>query len=346
MLTFIRKLWEHKFYASFSFSETGAVRGVRIRAFWPCFGLFVVFFGWLGVVLAGAEFRAELARMAGNEQAAQYLDRIATLEEERSLRERQVDMIAKELGQLQARLDRFDVLSEKLANDTEFSVLLEAENLPEGQGGITPAETDYLESIPEMVEQVSVLRREADRTETALETGLALMLSQQSSMAGVPRIFPVIHGHARISSAFGWRHHPILKRRQWHDGLDIAADWDAPIVSAADGVVVYAGYRFGYGITVDVRHANGFMTRYTHMGEAAVKNGDVLQAGDLIGLMGSTGRSTGPHVHFEVIKDDEKINPWPFVRNYKSLARKQGQAGKGEELIADWRQNQQQAALR
>ena len=108
-------------------------------------------------------------------------------------------------------------------------------------------------------------------------------------------------GWPRISSRFGMRYHPILHRKRFHDGYDIAKPYGTPVVPARDGQVIEAGWHEGYGQLIEIRHADGATTRYGHLSEIYVKPGDVVKRGKtLIGRVGSTGLSTGPHLHFEV----------------------------------------------
>lgn len=108
-------------------------------------------------------------------------------------------------------------------------------------------------------------------------------------------------GWGRISSRFGARYHPLLKRRKFHEGLDIARPWGTPVYPARSGKVVETGWHEGYGLLIVVRHSDGATTRYGHLSKILVRPGDVVQRGrTLIGRVGSTGLSTGPHLHFEV----------------------------------------------
>ncbi len=113
-----------------------------------------------------------------------------------------------------------------------------------------------------------------------------------------------------ISSAYGWRSHPVSGDASFHSGLDIAAPEGAPIFAASKGVVIFAGVNGGYGNMVDIQHDNGYVTRYGHMSKICVYVGQRVDSGSLIGRVGSTGISTGPHVHFEV-KDSKNntMNP-------------------------------------
>jgi murein DD-endopeptidase MepM/ murein hydrolase activator NlpD len=117
-----------------------------------------------------------------------------------------------------------------------------------------------------------------------------------------------------VSSPFGMRHHPITDRTQKHEGLDIAAAEGSPIRAFRDGVVEYAGRAEGYGNIVVVRHADGMKTLYGHNRENLVATGDAVRAGDLIARVGSTGRSTGPHLHFEIVREGERVDPLPYLK--------------------------------
>jgi murein DD-endopeptidase MepM/ murein hydrolase activator NlpD len=113
----------------------------------------------------------------------------------------------------------------------------------------------------------------------------------------------------RITSSFGTRRDPIDSRQRQHRGLDIAAPRGTPIEAAAEGRVVFAGDQRGYGRTVIIEHADGRRTRYAHADELQVSAGDCVAAGQIIATVGSTGRATGPHLHFEVIEEGRQIDP-------------------------------------
>ena len=115
--------------------------------------------------------------------------------------------------------------------------------------------------------------------------------------------------HGRLTSGFGERFHPILGYARFHKGADLAAPAGTPIVAAADGKVVGAGWRGGYGQLVQIAHAGGLVTNYGHMSRIAAHVGELVRKGQVIGYVGSTGLSTGPHVHFEVTRNGRPINP-------------------------------------
>ncbi len=126
----------------------------------------------------------------------------------------------------------------------------------------------------------------------------------------------------RITSRFGARRDPIHGRARHHQGLDIAAPRGTPIRAAADGVVVFSGYQRGYGWTAVIEHADGTHTRYAHAEELFVKHGEYVTAQQEIASVGSSGRATGPHLHFEVVRNGRRINPEAIMAQVSMLARR------------------------
>ena len=124
---------------------------------------------------------------------------------------------------------------------------------------------------------------------------------------------------SRITSPFGMRIDPFRKRPSWHGGIDMGAGWNAPIVAAGPGTVIYAGRKTGYGRVVDVDHGGGFVSRYAHLNRIVAKRGQEVVIGDKLGTMGSTGRSTGPHLHYEVLFHGKQYNPVEFIKAGKHV---------------------------
>jgi len=138
--------------------------------------------------------------------------------------------------------------------------------------------------------------------------------SQWINAASVDRPATVESGLAqpvsgRITSYFGYRRHPILRYMRFHGGVDFGASWGSPIVAAADGQVVRAGWAGGYGRQVRIAHGGGTVTSYSHMSSIVAEPGSYVHAGQLIGYVGSSGLSTGPHLHYEVTRNGERVNP-------------------------------------
>jgi len=140
---------------------------------------------------------------------------------------------------------------------------------------------------------------------------LARMDALEQGLNGVPQFMPA--DMRMISSGFGYRRDPFNGQAAMHTGLDFRGPIGSPIHAAADGRVSFVGVRQGYGKVVEVSHGNGLLTRYAHMSTWKARAGQRVEAGDVIGLIGSTGRSTGPHLHFEVRINDRAVNPRPFL---------------------------------
>ena len=136
--------------------------------------------------------------------------------------------------------------------------------------------------------------------------GSAVDVEGASAQAAVPLAAPAV---GEVSSEYGWRSDPINGSRAWHAGLDIAAPAGDPVAACWDGTVTYAGTKGGYGNVVEVTHAGGWKSVYGHLRSASVKAGDAVTAGEKIAEVGSTGRSTGPHLHFELRRDGETVDP-------------------------------------
>ncbi len=138
----------------------------------------------------------------------------------------------------------------------------------------------------------------------------ASLLQRRQLLESIPTLRPV---DGPITSGFGMRFHPILHRRMGHTGVDIASPRGTPIQAAAGGTIVFAGRKHGYGNVVMIDHGFGYQTLYAHASELLVAVGDTVEQGQPVALVGTTGRSTGPHVHFEVIVDNVKVDPLPFL---------------------------------
>jgi murein DD-endopeptidase MepM/ murein hydrolase activator NlpD len=146
-----------------------------------------------------------------------------------------------------------------------------------------------------------------------LALSLARMDALEDGLNGVPQYMPA--DLSMISSGFGYRRDPINGQASMHPGLDFRGPIGSPIFAAADGKVTFVGTRSGYGNVVEISHGNGMLTRYAHMSRQKATVGQTVEAGDVIGLIGSTGRSTGPHLHFEVRINDRAVNPRPFLES-------------------------------
>lgn len=145
-----------------------------------------------------------------------------------------------------------------------------------------------------------------------LGLSLARMEALQRVVDGIPQVLPTARA-SMVSSSYGYRRDPFTGRGAFHSGLDFRAAYGSPIHATADGVVSFVGRKAGYGNCIEIDHGNGMLTRYAHMSAFSTRIGKEVSAGDVIGSIGSTGRSTGPHLHFEVRLNNRAVNPRPFL---------------------------------
>ena len=158
-----------------------------------------------------------------------------------------------------------------------------------------------------------------------LGLSLARMNALERALDGVPRVVPA--ADQRITSAFGYRRDPFNGGGAMHNGIDFKGAYGSPIFAAATGDVTFAGWKGGYGKTVEITHPNGIMTRYAHLSRIDVTVGQSILAGGTLGGLGSTGRSTGPHLHFEVRINGNAVNPRPFLETAPDVLEEARSAG-------------------
>lgn len=217
---------------------------------------------------------------------------------------------AKQLGGLQAETIRLRMLSQRLAEIAGFDTTEFTLDEHPAQGGLDD-EGIFLSSdaLDSGIKQLSLDLETQNETLAALEQYL---ITKDNIAAGIPDGKPVDGGW--VSSFYGYRVDPFNGKKTFHKGLDIAAKSGSPVTSVADGIVSWVGNRGGYGGLVEVDHGNGYVTRYAHNKTIKVAKGDRVSKGEVLALMGSTGRSTGPHVHFEVLRDGQHVNPYNFIK--------------------------------
>ena len=164
---------------------------------------------------------------------------------------------------------------------------------------------------PAMEHSVS-LRRQVTFQRRSYEEALSSLRTKGELLAQTPTISPVYSGYT-ITSRFGLRRDPFTGRRAHHNGLDFRAVPGTPIHATADGTVTFVGYNGDFGLCVELKHRDGIETAYAHLKNAAVKPGQKVTRGEKIGAVGSSGRSTGPHLHYEVRVDGRAVNPTKYI---------------------------------
>jgi murein DD-endopeptidase MepM/ murein hydrolase activator NlpD len=167
------------------------------------------------------------------------------------------------------------------------------------------------EAMGGLFEAATGVRGRIDPRFERLGLSLARMAVLERALNGIPRVVPATV--QSITSGFGYRRDPFNGRGAMHSGIDFKGAVGSPIFAAAEGRVTHAGWKSGYGKAVEVTHGNGMMTRYAHMSRIDVTPGQLVEAGATLGGLGNTGRSTGPHLHFEVRINDRAVNPRPFL---------------------------------
>ncbi|WP_133470116.1 M23 family metallopeptidase [Paraglaciecola marina] len=252
--------------------------------------------------------RIHYAKSGFDEQANQ-LDSLKT-----STEQRMTGMMLK-LAEIESQMQHLDLLGERLVaeanlNPEEFSFNQGKEFSGDlSQEAVAPlAKDDLLIQMQNMLEQIQNKSVQLNALESLM---LSRHIQDESRLEGKP----IESGW--LSSYYGVRKDPFTGKPTLHKGLDFAGKEGEPVVSTGSGIVTWAGSRYGYGNLVEINHGNGLTTRYGHNKSLNVKIGDVVTKGQNIAVMGNTGRSTGAHVHYEVIRKGKQLDPLPFVYRKK-----------------------------
>ena len=238
------------------------------------------------------------------EQTAQLADLKAELE-------RQLEALTLRLAMLQARLMRLDALGERIVSIAELDhdEFDFSQSVPLGGPGTMQLAAD---SGAAFIAAVARLERQLENRQQQLETLENLMTTRQVQSEQLVAGYPLTAGW--ITSGFGQRPDPFTGHMSFHPGIDFTTGKaGADISTVASGVVTSAGPRSEYGLMVEVNHGNGLMTRYAHAEKLLVETGDIVKKGQTIALVGSTGRSSGPHLHFEVYKNGRVVDPATYI---------------------------------
>lgn len=251
-----------------------------------------------GIVEGGP---AALARAA--------LQQRSEVEDLRARVQERIDVLSARLGQLNAHVVRLDALGKRLAemadvtsHEFDFSAAPsvggpEVEGVPVQAADLVHLLDDFESRLAQRDAQLGVLEQ--------------VILQRELRRQTVPEGRPVRRGY--LSSGFGVRQDPMSGNTAFHRGVDFAGSAGDLVIAVGAGVVTFAGYKPGYGYTVDVTHGDGYVTRYAHNARVIVKQGDTVTRGQRLATMGSTGRSTGPHVHFEVLRNGRPVNPLSYL---------------------------------
>ena len=273
----------------------------------------------LPVTLAGLSYEFGVKKGVSKTQAAEETlaaeearERAEALADLAVEAERRLQSMTLLLAELQSRVTRLDAVGMNLTQSAglepgEFNF-----NVPPALGGpLMTSQDDARELIPALEGELFALSTALDDREVQLDILSELIQGEQVKSDATPAGRPILSGW--LSSRYGSRIDPFSGRKAWHEGIDFAGREGANIVAVASGVVSWSGERAGYGKMVEVAHGDGVITRYAHNQENRVKVGDMVRRGDVVALMGNSGRSTGPHVHFEVHKNGRPVDPASYL---------------------------------
>jgi murein DD-endopeptidase MepM/ murein hydrolase activator NlpD len=221
-----------------------------------------------------------------------------------------MNALAVKVGELQARILRLDAFGERLAKAAGIKREEFRFDEKPGQGGPAPAAGRDL-SVTEFNQMLAEISRVLDDRSDKLGVLDSLLMDGRLAAKTIPTTMPVEAGY--YSSNYGYRIDPISGRSSFHTGVDIIASPGTPVMAAAGGVVATVAYVSEYGNIVEVDHDNGLTTRYAHLSKSLVRVGDVVMKGQVIARVGATGRTTGPHLHFEVREKGIPLNPNKFL---------------------------------
>jgi murein DD-endopeptidase MepM/ murein hydrolase activator NlpD len=267
-----------------------------------------------GAGLVWLALNLQIVNLDTEEVVAQWRAKLDSQNEEvRAIEQKsqaQSAAVGRLLAEMQARLLRMEAIGAHMTNaadlqDGEFDF-----SNPPAQGGPIEGGQTILD-WNELGVELSQLSDQIKRREFELDILDEVLVNEETHTASRVRGRPVTWGW--LSSPYGQRVDPITGKTAWHSGVDFAGRDGSDVIAVASGVVTYADERYGYGKLIEISHADGLVTRYAHHKELLVQVGEVVKRGEPIGIMGSSGRSTGPHVHFEVLKSGRSVDPAVYV---------------------------------
>lgn len=222
-----------------------------------------------------------------------------------------LDALAARLSKLQGHIMRLDALGARLAAMADLDEIDFDTREPLGMGGPEPAGRDKSVNVTDFLQQLDQLSNQIEDRSDKLTAMESMLMDNDLQGKTLPTGVPVKGGW--ISSLFGWRNDPISGKREFHEGIDFASKPKTMVSAVAAGIVTWSGRRSGYGNMIEINHGNGYATRYAHNKENLVHVGDKIEKGQPIAVIGSTGRSTGTHVHLEVLHNGEHVNPKKYI---------------------------------
>lgn len=294
-------------------------RKIAFSTYWLVAGLLVLLAMITATFLAGGYLSF---RYSGNAVAILYQetklaqqqeldDQRADVQEARIEAQENLDALAARLSKLQGHIMRLDALGARLASMANLDDIDFAVTEPLGMGGPAPTTLEKSLGVSDFIAQLERLDHEIEDRSDKLVAMESMLMDNALRNKTLPDGIPVDSGW--ISSVFGWRTDPITGRREFHEGIDFAGRPKLEVTAVAAGIVTWSDKRIGYGNMVEINHGNGYVTRYAHNRENLVVVGDRVEKGQAVAIIGSSGRSTGTHVHFEVLLNGEHVDPKKYI---------------------------------
>ena len=227
-----------------------------------------------------------------------------------------LDVYVNQIGELHSRILDIDQQTERLQNVIKKQILgkeklpkLNKKNKLDGKGGPFINEKTSYNDVQKALEMLMVNIKVREEIYNKME---AILLKQSVLKETLPSLYPVDVPYS--SSSYGWRMDPIIGKRAFHEGIDFSAAHGEPIYATAGGIVKKAARLGAYGKLITINHGGGLETRYAHLSKILVKSGDIVKKEDLIGNVGNTGRSTGPHLHYEIRLNKHSLDPKQYLK--------------------------------
>jgi len=273
---------------------------------------YAIFFALLFITISSVSFYFLVSLYTERQMMLSY-------KKENELLKLRIAEYANEMDEIQKKIVAIDQLENEVRNLASKSAPSDRKELAVGGKEVdllrdfsAVAERKEKQFFEDLNDKLLALGTKLEKRERSLGELVNFLEEQKLTMMATPSILPV---DGWISSEFGYRISPFTGRRAFHEGVDIAANYGSPVKATAKGIVIYAGYKPGYGNLVTIDHGYGYITRYGHNSQLKVKVGDRVSKGQVIAKVGNTGRSTGPHCHYEILVNGIPVNPEKFINS-------------------------------
>ena len=299
--------------------QQSKARKISIGSYWFFAIIFLAVSVLMAAFYAGSYYSIEYSthsialkyQQVKEEQQEETKQQRMLVEKAKQEAQENLDALAARLSKLQGHIMRLDALGARLAAMANIDEIDFDSTEPLGMGGPEPDGLDKSIGVTDFLQELQQLGNQIEDRSDKLAAMESMLMDNDLQGKTLPTGLPVKGGW--ISSLFGWRNDPLSGKREFHEGIDFASRPKALVTSIAAGIVTWSGRRSGYGNMVEINHGNGYVTRYAHNKQNLVVVGDKIEKGQPIAVIGSTGRSTGTHVHLEVLHNGEHVDPKKYI---------------------------------